>query len=72
MVGMVDLPSLMVPLTDVTKAKIDQLPVTKSKKTLGVWMNPAGDCSKQVEVMREITGKWATRLSAGRLPAQWA
>ena len=72
MVDMVDLPSLTVPLPDGTEAKIDQLPVTQSKKTLGVWTNPAGDCKKQLEVIHKVTEKWANRLSAGRLPAKWA
>ena len=59
MVDVVDLPSLTVPLPDGTESKIDQLPVTQSKKTLGMWANPAGDRKKQLEVIREVTEKRA-------------
>ena len=72
MVDMVELPSLTVPLPDGTEAKINQLPVTKSKKTLGAWMNPAGNCSKQLKVIHDVTEKWANQLSAGRLHVKWA
>ena len=55
MIDMVDLPSLTVPFPNGTDAKIEQLPVTEAKKTLGVWTNPAGICSKQLAVIREAT-----------------
>ena len=47
------------------------LPVDKSKKTLGVWMNPAGDCTDQLNVLTEKIETWTLRLSVGKLPAKW-
>ena len=68
---MVDM-DLFVPCVDGSEVEIDQLPVDESKKTLGIWTNPAGDCSRQLEafVMRLTT--WTNRLSAGKLPSRWA
>jgi len=40
------LPPITVPLSDGTEAMIDHLPVEEARKTLGIWMNPAGTCDK--------------------------
>ena len=64
--------SLSVPQPDGSSAEIAQVPITESKKTLGVWTNPAGDCDKQVEVITEKLGVWTDRLEMGKLPARWA
>jgi hypothetical protein len=37
---------LLVPQSDGSETPIEQLPVDESKKTLGIWTNPAGDCTK--------------------------
>ena len=44
--AMVNEEELLVPGLDDKATPIELLPVTVSKKTLGVWTNPAGDCSK--------------------------
>ena len=68
---LVDLPAITIPLPDGTSAPIDQLPVDKSKKTLGIQTNPAGDCQSQLDVFHDALKKWTNRLSVGRLPARW-
>ena len=62
----------MVPQPDGSSAEIVQVPITESKKTLGVWTNPTGNCNKQVEVITEKLGVWTDRLETGKLPARWA
>ena len=69
---LVDLPPLTVPQPDGSNVPIERLPVHVSKKTLGVWMNPAGDFQKQLDVFHDTLEKWIDRLSVGRLPAKWA
>jgi hypothetical protein len=63
---------LYVPQPDGSAKEIQQLPVNCSKKTLGIWTNPAGDCSKQLEVIHEKVDTWTNRLEVGKLPAKWA
>ena len=63
---------LYVPQPDGSTKEIQQLPVNCSKKTLGIWTNPAGDCSKQLEVIHEKVDTWTNRLEVGKLPAKWA
>ena len=70
--AMVNEEELLVPGLDDKAKPIEQLPVTVSKKMLGVWTNPAGDCSKQLEVLLEKTTIWTDRLSSRKLPAKWA
>jgi len=70
--SMVDDEPLYVPQVDGPDVAIEQLEVTTSKKTLGIWTNPAGDCTKQLEVIHEKATQWTDRLSVGRLPAKWA
>ena len=69
---MVEAEQLLVLGTDDKATPIKQLPVTTSKKTLGIWTNPAGDCSKQLEVLLEKITTWSGRLLSGKLPAKWA
>ena len=40
---------LCVPYVDGLEVEIEQLPVDKSRKTLGIWANLAGDCSCQLK-----------------------
>ena len=63
---------LLVPQSDGSETPIEQLPVDKSKKTLGIWTNPAGDCTKQLKIIRGKVEKWTDRLQAGKLPSRWA
>ena len=63
---------LLVPQSDGSETPIEQLPVDESKKTLGIWTNPAGDCTKQLEIIRGKVEKWTDRLQAGKLPSKWA
>ena len=65
-------PPLQVPQKDGRTAPISQLPHTESRKTLGLWTNPAGDCAKQLEVLQDKLARWVSRLEDGRLPAKWA
>ena len=69
--GMVD-SDLYVPCVDGSEVEIEQLPVDKSRKTLGIWTNPAGDCSRQLEAFTARLTTWTDRLSAGKLPSRWA
>ena len=70
--SMVEAEQLLVPGIDDKATPIKQLPVTTSKKTLGVWTNPAGDCMRQLEVLLEKITTWTGRLSSGKLPVKWA
>ena len=63
---------LYIPLPDGPSVEIEQLPVNVSKKTLGIWTNPAGDCDMQLEVLKSASSTWTSRLETGRLPAKWA
>ena len=40
---------LFVPCVDGLEVEIEQLPVDMSRKTLGIWKNSAGNCSRQLE-----------------------
>ena len=60
------------PLPEGSSAEIEQLAVDVSKKTLGIWTNPVGKCTKQLEVMEQTISTWTSRLEAGCLPAKWA
>ncbi len=62
---------LLVPQADNASTPIAQLPVNESKKTLGVWTNPAGDCAQQLTVLTEKMEEWTNRLVVGKLPAKW-
>ncbi len=64
--------TLTVPLSDGTDAEIKHLKVTESEKTLGIWTNPAGDCTDQLTKLREHLEKCTNRLAAGRLSSRWA
>ena len=55
---------------DGIEARIEQLPVTEPKKTLGIWTNPAGDGTKQLEKMHDINKQCIDRLSTGKLRAR--
>ncbi len=61
-----------VPQPDGSMAAISQLPIRESRKTLGIFTNPAGACEKQVDVMQDKIQTWTFRLKNGNLPAKWA
>ena len=42
---------LFVPCVDGSEVEIEQHPVDKSRKTLGIWTNPVGNCSSQLEAL---------------------
>ena len=52
--------------------EIEPLPVDKSRKTLGIWTNPAGNCSRQLEAFTARLTTWTDRLCAGKLLSRWA
>ena len=64
-------PDLLVPQMGGQSAPIRQRPATDSQKTLGLWTNPAGDCSKQLAVIKDKVADWTDRLAGGKLPARW-
>ena len=66
-----DHPELKVPTPSGKGVPIEQLPVTSSKKILGLYANPAGCCMKQVDVRCDIMQRWTDRLCSGRLPSKW-
>ena len=69
---LMDFPARTVPQPDGSEVPIDRLPVDESRKTLGIWTNPAGDCQKQLDVLHDNLEKWTNRILVGRLPAKWA
>ena len=50
-VNLRDYPYLEVPTPAGVEVPIEQMPVTSSKKTLGLYTNPAGCCAKQVDIL---------------------
>ena len=62
---------LEVPTPAGVGVKIEQLPVTTSKKTLGLYTNPAGCCAKQVDVLCDDMQSWKDRLCSSRFPTKW-
>lgn len=68
---MLDSEVLRVPQLGGSSIPIEQLPVSISKKTLGVWTNPAGYCGKQIKVIHDKIEEWANILAAGVLPENW-
>ena len=62
---------LEVPTPAGVGVKIEQLPVTTSKNTLGLYTNPTGCCTKQVDVLCDDMQSWTDRLCSSRLPTKW-
>ena len=58
---------MVVPLPDGTEAAIDHLPVTESKKTLGVWTSPTGCAKGALTAMRTKAQDWVDRAKEGKL-----
>lgn len=58
---------LMVPMPDGSVAKIDHLPVTTAKKTLGVYSAPNGDAAGATKAMKERAQSWIDRAKEGHL-----
>ena len=50
-----------------TTAEIKYIPPTKSTRILGVYLNPMGDFTEQLEVLREKSDKMANRLKGSRI-----
>ena len=67
-----DHPALEVPGADRKNTPIEQLSVNESRKTLGLFTNPAGNNSKQLDVLMDLVQKWTKRLCSSRLPVTWA
>jgi hypothetical protein len=44
----------------------------ESRKTLGIWTNPAGLCAKQLEIIHSKIENGVDHLSFGHLPVKWA
>ena len=49
----------------------EQMPVDSSKKTLGLYANPAGCCAKQLDVLCDDMQSWTDRLCSRRLLSKW-
>ncbi len=67
---MVDMPPIMVPLSDGTDKAMMQILPGKSKKTLVIWTNPAVSCCKNLEVLANSLQEWTDCLSLGKIPAK--
>jgi len=52
------MPPITVPLTNGAAAEIKHLPADTPKKTLGIWTNPAGKCTKQLAVIIQVIKTW--------------
>ena len=57
---------------DVSEMAIEQRPMDTSKKTMGIWTNPTGDCANQLETFTTCLTILTDRLSAGKFPSRWA
>ena len=66
-----DHPDLKVSTSSEKWVTIEQLPVTSSKKTLGLYANPAGCSMKQVDVLCNNVQTWTDRLCSSGLPTKW-
>ena len=64
--------TLRVPQSSGHSIPIYQIPFDVSKLALGVWKNPLGDCSKQLMVIHYKIEVCTNRLTAVKLPANWA
>ena len=64
-----DLPEyeMVVPLPDGTEEKIDHLPVTQARETLGVWSSPDGNADESLLKMKEKAQRWVDRAREGHL-----
>jgi hypothetical protein len=58
---------MVVPLPDGSVAKIDHLPVTESKETLGVTSSPVGDAAGGLVAMQEKAQEWIDKAKEGHL-----
>ena len=58
---------MVVPLPDKSVAKIDHLPVTESKETLGVISSPVGDAAGGLVAMQEKAQEWIDKAKEGHL-----
>ena len=56
-----------VPMPDGTMAKIDHLPVTTSKESLGVWTSPVGSSEGAMTAMRTKAQEWVDNAKEGHL-----
>jgi hypothetical protein len=58
---------MKVPLPDGSVAKIDHLPVTELKETLGVISSPVGDAAGGLVAMKEKAQEWIDKAKGGHL-----
>ena len=68
---MVDDYKLLAPQSYGSATPIEKVPVNESKKTLGIWTNPASDCTEQLDVIQGTVQKWTDRLQVGKLLSKW-
>jgi hypothetical protein len=59
--------TMVVPMPDETEEKIDHLPVTQARETLGVWSSPDGNATESLAQMKEKAQEWVDRAKEGRL-----
>ena len=64
-----DLPEyeMVVPMPDGTEERIDHLPVTQARETLGVWSSPDGNAEELLLKMKEKAQRWVDRAREGHL-----
>ena len=58
---------MMVPMPDGSVAKIDHLPVTQARETLGVWSSPDGNAKETLAKMKEKGQEWIDSAKEGHL-----
>ena len=58
---------MQVPLPNGTLAKIERLPVSTAKQTLGVWTSPNGSSDGALAAMKEKAQEWVDKAKEGNL-----
>ena len=59
--------NMVVPMPGGSVARIDHLPVTQARETLGVWSSPDGDAGETLVKMREKGQEWVDQAREGNL-----
>jgi hypothetical protein len=58
---------MVVPMPDGSEVKIDHLPVTQARETLGVWSSSDGNAKESLLKMKEKAQEWVDQAKEGRL-----
>jgi hypothetical protein len=58
--------TMVVPMPDGTEVKIDHLPVTQARETLGVWSSPDRNATESLAQMKEKAREWVDQAKEGR------